>query len=69
MTNQNQLHYHETTRGHAVDQFMLERETGKKVLRKRLLNLCPRHAHYYQPYEIGEITGRQSCDICKERNG
>lgn len=34
---------------------------------KGLLNLCPEHAARFSPNEIREITGRQSCDICKER--
>ena len=42
----------------------------KKVLKttRKLLNLCPQHADKFAPSEIGEITGRQSCDICKERH-
>lgn len=34
---------------------------------RQLLNLCPECASRFASDEVGEITGRQSCDICKER--
>ena len=30
-------------------------------------NLCKAHARNFRPQEIGEITGRQSCEICQEK--
>lgn len=53
-------------------EFQRREHAGEKSQAKPKMNLCPKHAKAMledgDPEDIGEITGRQSCDICKEKD-